>query len=159
MNKLSITLNGNVSRPTWKAGCRSLTSFATIIIDGTHRHAVTQRPRRVYRAGGRRAGARLHHVCWALEGQAVKTIEAFADDPQMDIIRQSFSAVHGLQCGFCTPGMLLMARDIISRGRATSPEEIRQELSGNICRCTGYAGIVAAVQLAAERLAREGTPQ
>jgi aerobic carbon-monoxide dehydrogenase small subunit len=87
----------------------------------------------------------------ALDGRTVKTIEAFADDHLMDIIRQSFSAAHGLQCGFCTPGMLLMARDIILRGRATSFEEIRQELSGNICRCTGYAGIVAAVQLAAEK--------
>jgi carbon-monoxide dehydrogenase small subunit len=92
----------------------------------------------------------------ALDGRAVKTIEAFADDHLMDIIRQSFSAAHGLQCGFCTPGMLLMARDIILRGRATSPEEIRQELSGNICRCTGYAGIVAAVELAAERAGSEG---
>ena len=87
----------------------------------------------------------------ALDGRTVKTIEAFSDDHLMDIIRQSFSTAHGLQCGFCTPGMLLMVRDIILRGRAKSSEEIRQELSGNICRCTGYAGIVAAVQLAAEK--------
>jgi carbon-monoxide dehydrogenase small subunit len=95
----------------------------------------------------------------ALEGREVRTIEAFADDPLMAIIRESFSAEHGLQCGFCTPGMLLTARDIILRGRARSAEEIRQELSGNICRCTGYAGIVAAVQLAAEKARSAGALQ
>ena len=67
----------------------------------------------------------------------------------MDIIRRAFSTEHGLQCGFCTPGMLVTVRDIILRGRAQSPEQIRHELAGNLCRCTGYAGIVAAVQLAA----------
>ena len=158
MNKLSITLNGT---PV-EAVTEGRTSIADFVRDqknltGTHL-------------------ACEHGVCGActilvddepvrgcitfaaaLDGRAVKTIEAFADDHLMDIIRQSFTTAHGLQCGFCTPGMLLMARDIILRGRATSPEEIRQELSGNICRCTGYAGIVAAVQLAAERAGHEGS--
>jgi carbon-monoxide dehydrogenase small subunit len=87
----------------------------------------------------------------AVDGRRVDTIEGFEQDPLMRVIRASFSAAHGLQCGFCTPGMLLMARDIILRQSAAEPEEIRQELSGNICRCTGYAGIVQAVQLAIEQ--------
>jgi carbon-monoxide dehydrogenase small subunit len=75
----------------------------------------------------------------------VKTIEAFADDPQMDIIRQSFSAAHGLQCGFCTPGMMLTARWLLDRNPDPSAAEIREALSGQICRCTGYENIVRSV--------------
>jgi aerobic carbon-monoxide dehydrogenase small subunit len=160
LNKLSITLNGKCV----EADVEGRMSIADFVRDhnnltGTHlacEHGVCGAC--TVLVDGEPVRGCITFAA-ALEGRTVKTIEAFADDPQMDIIRQSFSAAHGLQCGFCTPGMLLMARDIISRGRATSPEEIRQELSGNICRCTGYAGIVAAVQLAAERLAGEGTPR
>lgn len=87
----------------------------------------------------------------AVEGQRVQTLEDFAEEPLMNLIRSCFSEAHGLQCGFCTPGMLLMARDMILRGAAGTTEQIRQGLAGNICRCTGYAGIVKAVALAAER--------
>ena len=87
----------------------------------------------------------------AVDGARVDTIEAFADDPLMAIIRTAFSEAHGLQCGFCTPGMLITVRDMIRRGVAGSEAEIRMELAGNLCRCTGYAGIVKAVQLAKER--------
>ena len=72
----------------------------------------------------------------------------------MTIIRQAFSDGHGLQCGFCTPGMLITARDMILRGVAGSAGEVRVALAGNICRCTGYAGIVRSVLLAAERVPR-----
>ncbi len=89
----------------------------------------------------------------AVDGRDIRTIEGFDADPLMDIIRKAFAEAHGLQCGFCTPGMLLMVRDIISRGAAHSAEEIRLELAGNICRCTGYAGIVHAVQIAIARAA------
>ena len=160
MNKLSITLNGT----RVEAGVEGRTSIADFVRDhnnltGTHlacEHGVCGAC--TVLVDGEPVRGCITFAA-ALDGKAVKTIEAFADDPMMDIIRQSFSAAHGLQCGFCTPGMLLMARDIILRGRAASPEEIRRELSGNICRCTGYAGIVAAVQLAAERLASGGAPQ
>src|SRR3546814_7700674 len=74
----------------------------------------------------------------------------------MNLIRSCFSEAHGLQCGFCTPGMLLIARDMILRGAAGTSDEIRHGLSGNICRCTGYAGIVKAIQLAAERARAAG---
>ena len=86
-------------------------------------------------------------------GHQVRTLEGFDDDPAMTIIRQAFHEAHGLQCGYCTPGMLITVRDILKRGKACDEAEIRRELSGNICRCTGYMGIVAAVELARDRLA------
>jgi aerobic carbon-monoxide dehydrogenase small subunit len=82
----------------------------------------------------------------SLNGREVRTIEGFDDDEVMCALRASFSQHHGLQCGFCTPGMLLTARDIVLRLPDAGEREIRQELSGNLCRCTGYMGIVAAIQ-------------
>jgi carbon-monoxide dehydrogenase small subunit len=79
----------------------------------------------------------------------VRTIEGFAGDPVMEALRRSFHQCHGLQCGFCTPAMLITARDLICRGRAGSEREIREGLAGNICRCTGYTNIVAAIADAA----------
>jgi carbon-monoxide dehydrogenase small subunit len=70
----------------------------------------------------------------------------------MQVIRECFSEAHGLQCGFCTPGMVLTVRDMIQRGRCVNVQEIRQELSGNLCRCTGYSGIVKATELARDRI-------
>jgi carbon-monoxide dehydrogenase small subunit len=87
----------------------------------------------------------------ATDGRSVETLEAFDDDDLLNEIRTCFSEAHGLQCGFCTSGMLLTTRDIILRGSATTDAEIRLALSGNLCRCTGYAGIVQAVRLALTR--------
>jgi len=89
------------------------------------------------------------------EGAEIRTIEGFDDDPVMRIVREAFRDTHGLQCGFCTPGMLITVRDMLLRDRAGDARRIRVELSGNLCRCTGYAGIVRAVELAAQRLAQE----
>jgi carbon-monoxide dehydrogenase small subunit len=88
----------------------------------------------------------------ACDERAVRTIEGFADDPVMEALRRSFHQCHGLQCGFCTPAMLITARDLINRGRAGSEREIRDGLAGNICRCTGYTNIVAAIADAAAKL-------
>lgn len=85
-------------------------------------------------------------------GSNVRTVEGFDDDAAMAVIRQAFHEAHGLQCGFCTPGMLITVRDMLKRGKAGDEAEIRRELSGNICRCTGYMGIVAAVELARDRI-------
>jgi len=82
----------------------------------------------------------------ACEGREVRTIEGFHDDPLMGRLREAFSREHGLQCGFCTPGMLIAARDICQRLPQADEERIRVELSGNLCRCTGYVGIVNAVK-------------
>jgi carbon-monoxide dehydrogenase small subunit len=82
----------------------------------------------------------------ACEGLAVQTIEGFEADPLMQQLREAFSREHALQCGFCTPGMLIAARDIVRRLPGADAQRIRVELSGNLCRCTGYLGIVNAVQ-------------
>lgn len=76
----------------------------------------------------------------------VRTIEGLDDDPVMVELRAAFTAEHALQCGYCTPGMLVTARDIVLRLPDADDRRIRQELSGNLCRCTGYVGIVRAVR-------------
>jgi carbon-monoxide dehydrogenase small subunit len=86
----------------------------------------------------------------------VTTLEGLADDPVIERLREAFSAEHGLQCGYCTPGMLVTARDIVLRLPEADEARVRLELSGNLCRCTGYHGIVAAImRVLAER--RAGT--
>jgi carbon-monoxide dehydrogenase small subunit len=92
----------------------------------------------------------------ACDGLAIETIEGFDGDPIMLELREAFSREHGLQCGFCTPGMLIAARDIVRRLPAADERRIRVELSGNLCRCTGYLGIVNAV--ASVVAARGSTP-
>ncbi|MBR0642038.1 (2Fe-2S)-binding protein [Plastoroseomonas hellenica] len=88
----------------------------------------------------------------ACDGAAVRSIEGFDADPVMAALREAFSAEHALQCGYCTPGMLITARDIILRLPDADEARVREELSGNLCRCTGYRGIVHAVlRVLAER--------
>src|SRR3954468_2282076 len=79
------------------------------------------------------------------DGSSVTTIEGFDADPTMSALREAFSAHHALQCGFCTPGMLVTARDIVLRLGEQPEARVREELAGNLCRCTGYVGIVDAV--------------
>ena len=87
----------------------------------------------------------------ACEGAHVVTVEGLHDDPVGEALREAFTRHHALQCGFCTPGMLITARDIVTRLAPTSEAQIRHELAGNLCRCTGYMGIVAAVMDVARR--------
>ena len=84
----------------------------------------------------------------AANGAEITTLEGFEQDPVMGLLREAFADHHGLQCGFCTPGMLMTARDIITRLPDADEARIRLELSGNLCRCTGYVGIVKAIQSA-----------
>ena len=81
----------------------------------------------------------------ACEGRAVQTIEGLEDDATMERLRQAFNREHALQCGFCTPGMLISAHDIVTRLPGIDENRLRHELAGNLCRCTGYVGIVRAV--------------
>src|SRR4026207_1832210 len=81
----------------------------------------------------------------ACEGAEVRTIEGFAEDAVRGKLRQAFPAEHALQCGYCTPGMLVTARDIVLRLPDADEARIRLEISGNLCRCTGYVGIVRAI--------------
>lgn len=81
----------------------------------------------------------------ACDGQSITTIEGYGQDPVMRRLREAFTVHHALQCGYCTPGMLASARDIVLRLPDADEERVRIELAGNICRCTGYMGIVAAI--------------
>ena len=81
----------------------------------------------------------------ACDGAVIETVEGFSGDALMDRLRTAFSKHHGLQCGFCTPGMLVTARDIAARLPEPDADAIRRELAGNLCRCTGYLGIVRAI--------------
>jgi carbon-monoxide dehydrogenase small subunit len=88
-----------------------------------------------------------------LEGAEVRTIEGMANpDGSLGVIQAAFQTHHGLQCGFCTPGMVMSAAALLSENPSPSETEIRQYLEGNICRCTGYHNIVKAIQSAAAEL-------
>ena len=80
------------------------------------------------------------------DGADIRTIEGLNNDPLMKQIQEAFCENHGLQCGYCTPGMLATAYDIVRRLPDIDDQQVRKELSGNLCRCTGYAGIVAAIR-------------
>ena len=84
----------------------------------------------------------------ACDGIDVRTVEGFDDDPLMATLRRCFTEDHALQCGWCTPGMLVTARDIVTRLPDADRARIRYELSGNLCRCTGYQGLVNAIERA-----------
>ena len=89
------------------------------------------------------------------DGAVIETAQGLARDGELHPIQRAFQAKHGLQCGFCTPGMLLATQKLLEDDPAPSDRKIREHLSGNVCRCTGYAGIVASVHEAA-RLLGEG---
>ena len=86
-------------------------------------------------------------------GHAVETVEGLEQGGVLDPVQEGFMAEHGLQCGFCTPGMLMASRALLDRNPDPTEEEIREAISGQICRCTGYATIVRSVRWAAEHAA------
>jgi aerobic carbon-monoxide dehydrogenase small subunit len=87
------------------------------------------------------------------EGHSLTTVESLADeDGTLHPLQQAFHETHGLQCGFCTPGFLMSLEPLLGEARDFDDREIREALAGNLCRCTGYQNIVAAVRLAAERM-------
>jgi carbon-monoxide dehydrogenase small subunit len=86
------------------------------------------------------------------DGAEVVTIEGMAKNGELHPIQAAFKEHHGLQCGFCTPGMVMSAADLLQRNKSPSEHEIRDWLEGNICRCTGYHNIVKAIQAAAQAM-------
>jgi len=86
------------------------------------------------------------------DGAQITTIEGLARNGQLHPVQEGFWEMHGLQCGYCTPGMILTAVDLLQRIPNPSEEQIRHYLEGNLCRCTGYQNIVRAVQYAAEKM-------
>ncbi|MBQ6643667.1 MAG: (2Fe-2S)-binding protein [Saccharopolyspora sp.] len=99
-------------------------------------------------------------ACLVAAGQAhgreVRTVEGLADGERLGEVQQAFLDAGAVQCGFCTPGLLVQADDLLSHRAAPSDAEIREALAGNLCRCTGYEKIMDAVRLAAERKAAHG---
>ena len=89
------------------------------------------------------------------DGAEITTLEGLENDPVIAALRRAFSEEHGLQCGYCTPGMLLTAQELLRSGAVPSRETIRVHLSGNYCRCTGYQAIVDAVEAVAKARASE----
>ena len=89
------------------------------------------------------------------DGREVTTVEGLASAQQLDPIQEGFKEEHGLQCGFCTPGMMLAAKALLERNPNPTEDDVRWALSGNICRCTGYQNIVKAVLWAAEKMREE----
>ena len=87
-----------------------------------------------------------------LDGSKVTTIEGLASNGKLHPMQEAFKKMHGLQCGFCTPGMVMSAVDLLKNKKNPSDQEIRDWLEGNICRCTGYHNIVAAVKEAASKM-------
>jgi len=92
------------------------------------------------------------HFAVQVDGRELKTVEGLAQAGQLHPIQEGFKEEHGLQCGFCTPGMMLVSSALLEENPDPTEEEIRWALSGNICRCTGYQNIVKAVQWAATKM-------
>lgn len=90
------------------------------------------------------------------EGAEITTIEGIGSGDDLHPMQEAFARYHGLQCGFCTPGMILAGIDMLSRNPDPTPQQIREEMGGNICRCTGYQKIVESVQAAAVEMSEEG---
>jgi carbon-monoxide dehydrogenase small subunit len=92
------------------------------------------------------------HFAVQVDGREIKTVEGLANGAELHPIQEGFREEHGLQCGFCTPGMMLVSSVLLEENPDPTEEEIRWALSGNICRCTGYQNIVKSVQWAANKL-------
>lgn len=86
------------------------------------------------------------------DGEEIQTIEGVASDGQLHPLQEGFWEKHGLQCGYCTPGMIMTAKALLEKNPNPTEDEIRWGISGNLCRCTGYVKIVEAIQYAAEKL-------
>jgi carbon-monoxide dehydrogenase small subunit len=93
------------------------------------------------------------------QGSQITTVEGLATDGRLHAVQEAFIACHGLQCGFCTPGMIISAVGLLAETTTPSDEQIVAALEGNLCRCTGYVNIVAAVRQAAQALTVQGEAQ
>jgi len=153
MVKVKIKVNGKEISKEVKDNC-ILSDFLrdTLLLTGTHIGCDTSQ-----------CGACVVHLnensvksCTTLvadcDGAEITTIEGLANNGKMHVMQESFKKHHGLQCGFCTPGMVMSAVDLLKKNKDPNEQEIRDWLEGNICRCTGYQNIVAAVKDAASKM-------
>ena len=153
MNKLSVTVNGKLHKVEVEAR-QLLVHFLrdTLGLTGTHIGCDTSS-----------CGACTVHIdgkavksCTVLtaqtDGSDIKTIEGMSSNGTLHPLQEAFNECHGLQCGFCTPGMIMTAADLLSHNTTPTEHEISHALEGNFCRCTGYHNIVKAVQHASGQL-------
>ena len=153
MKKVSLEVNGkNITKNIADHTILSVLLRDILNLTGTHIGCDTSQ-----------CGACVVHVdgksiksCTTLaadvNGSKVMTIEGLAKNGKMHPMQEAFKKMHGLQCGFCTPGMVMSAIDLLKNNKNPSDAEIRDWLEGNICRCTGYQNIVAAVKEAASKM-------
>ena len=153
MRKISLEINGRkISKEVQDHAILSVLLRDILNLTGTHVGCDTSQ-----------CGACVVHVdgksiksCTMLaadaDGSKITTIEGLAKNGKMHPIQEAFKKKHGLQCGFCTPGMVMSAIDLLNTNKNPSEKEIRKWLEGNICRCTGYQNIVAAVKEAASKM-------
>jgi carbon-monoxide dehydrogenase small subunit len=153
MANVSLKINGKeISREVSDNVLLSDFLRNTLLLTGTHVGCDTSQ-----------CGACVVHLngnsiksCTALvvdcDGGEITTIEGLSNNGKMHIMQESFKKHHGLQCGFCTPGMVMSAVDLLQKNKNPNEQEIRDWLEGNICRCTGYQNIVAAVKDAASKM-------
>ena len=156
MSRVTLTVNGDVGDRRGGSRARILPTFCarTRLLTGTHlgcEHGVCGACTLLIDGAPARSCIAFAVAC---DGADVRTIEGLEDDPVIVRLRAAFTAEHALQCGYCTPGMLVTARDIVQRLPDADEARIRLELAGNLCRCTGYAGIVRAIR----RVLAEGVP-
>ena len=153
MKKVSVEINGKkVTKEIQDHTILSVFIRENLNLTGTHVGCDTSQ-----------CGACVVHVdgksiksCTALaadvNGSKITTIEGIAKNGNMHPMQEAFKKLHGLQCGFCTPGMVMSAIDLLQNNKKPSDTEIREWLEGNICRCTGYQNIIAAVKEAASKM-------
>lgn len=147
MTRITLTVNGKLVR----ADVEPRTNLADFLreerlLTGTHigcEHGICGACTVLVNGEIARSCINLAVAC---DGAEVRTIEDFDDDALMQRLRTAFSQEHALQCGYCTPGMLMAARDLVRRHEAIDTAGIRLEMSGNLCRCTGYVGMVRAIE-------------
>ena len=157
MTKVSMTVNGRAVSGEVE-GRTLLSAFLRegLALTGTHVGCDTSQ-----------CGACVVHVdgkavksCTTLavsvDGASITTIEGLANGDKLHPMQEAFREHHGLQCGFCTPGMVMSALDLVARHPGADERKIREQLEGNLCRCTGYQNIVKAVQMGAAAMAKQG---
>lgn len=150
---ISVTINGHV----YSADCEARTTLADFIrhtcgLTGTHlgcEHGVCGACTII--VDGRTARACLMLAVQA-DGSTITTVEGLADGNELNPLQEAFWNNHGLQCGFCTPGMLMTATELLADNPRPDAGQVRECLSGNLCRCTGYDAIVSSVLDAAEKM-------
>jgi carbon-monoxide dehydrogenase small subunit len=158
MEKVSITLTVNGQNHEFVAEPRKLLVDALredLRLTGTHtgcEHGVCGAC--TVLVDGRPVRACLTYAV-QMEGHEISTIESVANDGRLSILQQALHEAHGLQCGFCTPGIVMTFEAFLRQHPDPSEEEVREALSGNLCRCTGYQNIVKAILTAAKQMRKE----